>query len=266
MNTHKVEQLVRYLDQFSQCSIAVSGGIDSMLLAYIAHRFSTAQVKIVHAYSPAVPISALERVKAHAQQYGWDMLITDAKEFDDENYIKNPVNRCYYCKSNLYTRIGQHTKGAVFSGTNMDDLGDVRPGLEAAVEQNVKHPYVEVGINKDEIYAIAKSYGLSQLHSLPGQPCLASRVETGIKIKSDDMLFIDRVEEQVRQQLPSFKKIRCRISHQGIFIELDQLPEKTTSEKLSELLGHFCAEQGRVFSGLKVYQKGSAFLNGITHG
>lgn len=266
MNTAKVDKLVRYFDQFSQCSIAVSGGIDSMLLAYVAHQYSTAKVKVVHAYSPAVPLSALDRVKDHAQQYGWDMLIIDAKEFDDENYINNPVNRCYFCKSNLYTRIGQHTEGAVFSGTNIDDLGDVRPGLEAAVEQNVKHPYVEVGMNKQDIYALAEFYGLSQLHSLPAQPCLASRVETGITIKSDDMVFIDHVEEKVRKILPTFKKIRCRISHQGIFIELDQLPEKSTSEHLSERLHHYCADQGRIFSGLKVYQKGSAFLNGISHG
>ncbi|WP_158966544.1 hypothetical protein [Paraglaciecola sp. L3A3] len=266
MNTNKVKELVHYLDQFPQCSIAVSGGIDSMLLAYIAHQHSTTKVKMVHAYSPAVPVSALERVKAHTKQYGWDMLVIDAKEFDDKNYINNPVNRCYYCKSNLYIRIGEHTQGAIFSGTNMDDLGDVRPGLAAAVEQNVQHPYVEVGINKQQIYAIAKFYNLSQLHSLPGQPCLASRVETGIKIKSDDMLFIDHMEEKVRELLPSFKKIRCRISHQGIFIELDQLPEASISEKLSEQLRHFCAEQNRIFSGLKVYQKGSAFLNGITHG
>lgn len=265
MNQTKVNQLIKFLNQFDHCSIAVSGGIDSMLLAYIANRFSTANVKIVHAYSPAVPHAALERVKDHAQIYHWDLAIIDAKEFNDENYLKNPVNRCYYCKSNLYARVAEHSKGIIFSGTNLDDLGDVRPGLVAAKEQAVMHPYVEVGINKSEIYQMAAFYGLTEIHALPAQPCLASRVETGITIKSKDMKFIDNVEGKVRQFLPSFKNIRCRISHQGIFVELDAMPEKTSLDLLSITLRDYCAEQGRIFSGLKVYQKGSAFLNGLIH-
>ncbi|MGJ8694331.1 MAG: hypothetical protein ACSHW0_17820 [Thalassotalea sp.] len=266
MNRQKVNKLIHFFDQFEQFSIAVSGGIDSMLLAYIASRFSTAKVKVVHAFSPAVPESALVRVKEHAKTYHWDLLVIDAKEFEDANYLNNPVNRCYFCKSNLYTRVAQHSQGAIFSGTNLDDLGDFRPGLEAAVELNVIHPYVETKISKKDIYQIAEFYGLTELHSLPAQPCLASRVETGIKIKSDDMVFIDKVEEKVRHFLPKLKNIRCRISHQGIFVEVDRLPENKAFESLSERLSQFCSEQGRIFSGMKVYQKGSAFLNGISHG
>ncbi|MDU0355377.1 hypothetical protein RS130_17005 [Paraglaciecola aquimarina] len=126
MNTGKLNQLIRFLDQFEQFSIAISGGIDSMLLGYIGHRFSTAKIKMVHAYSPAVPEEALERVKKYAQTYAWDLSIIDAKEFDDINYINNPVNRCYFCKSNLYTRVAEQGVSPIFSGTNVDDLGDVR--------------------------------------------------------------------------------------------------------------------------------------------
>ncbi|MDU0355376.1 hypothetical protein RS130_17000 [Paraglaciecola aquimarina] len=140
------------------------------------------------------------------------------------------------------------------------------PGLTAAKEQNVLHPYVEVGIGKKDIYAFAKYYGLTQLHALPAQPCLASRVETGIKINSADMQFIDSVESKVRLVLPTFKNIRCRVSHQGIVVELDTMPENEVFVSLSESLTHYCADQGRVFSGMKVYKKGSAFLNGLTHG
>ncbi len=266
MNSNKVNDLVSLFDQFEYFSIAVSGGIDSMLLAYIANRFSSSQVKIVHAYSPAVPEKALNRLKDHAVTYHWDLAIINANEFDDENYLNNPVNRCYYCKRNLYERVAEHSQGIIFSGTNMDDLGDVRPGLEAAKEQAVLHPYVEVGINKEEIYAIAEFYDLTQLHALSAQPCLASRVETGIKINADDMKFIDYIEEKVRHFLPSYRNIRCRVSHQGIFVELDQLPEKDIFDSLSQRISTYCAEQRRIFSGLKVYQKGSAFLNGVTHG
>jgi uncharacterized protein len=265
MKTEQVTKLVDFFDQFEQFSIAVSGGIDSMLLAYIANKYSSAQVKVVHAFSPAVPAAALERVKDHAQTYHWDLAVIDAKEFDDENYINNPVNRCYFCKSNLYTRVAQHSNGPIFSGTNIDDLGDVRPGLKAAVEQNVKHPYVEVGMSKVDIYALAASYGLKELHALPAQPCLASRVETGIKINSDDMIFIDNVEDIVRHFFPAFKNIRCRISHQGIFVELDYIPEKGTFDHLYDRLSQYCADKNRIFSGMKIYQKGSAFLNGLNH-
>ena len=262
----QVKKLVEYFDQFEGVSIAVSGGIDSMLLAYIGNRFSKAKVKTVHAYSPAVPEAAFERVKEHAQRYQWDLFIINAREFDDPNYINNPVNRCYFCKSNLYTRISEHSEGVVFSGTNLDDLDDYRPGLEAAKEQDVKHPYVQVAINKACIYAIAKHFGLTQLHVLPAQPCLASRVETGIKINADDLGFINKVEEKTRTFLPDLKNIRCRITHQGTFLEIDRLPETNLFERLSNNLSNMCEQEGRIFSGIRAYQKGSAFINGVTHG
>ncbi|WP_339723090.1 hypothetical protein [uncultured Paraglaciecola sp.] len=266
MTSIKVKELVAYFNQFERFSIAVSGGIDSMLLAYIANRFSKAKVKTVHAFSPAVPEAALERVKEHAKRYQWDLQIINAREFDDPNYINNPVNRCYFCKSNLYTRISEHSQGVVFSGTNLDDLADYRPGLEAAKEQNVKHPYVQVGIDKTTIYAIAKHYGLNQLHVLPAQPCLASRVETGIKINADDLGFINQMEEKTRQLLPEMKNIRCRITHQGTFLEIDVLPENTLFRGLSNTLSSLCEQEGRIFSGIRTYQKGSAFINGVAHG
>ena len=266
MTEKNIESLIQYLNQFEQCSIAVSGGIDSMLLAYVAHQFSSSQVKVLHASSPAVPESALIRVKTYAAKYHWDLQIINAREFNDHNYVNNPVNRCYFCKSNLYNRMTEHSAGVIFSGTNVDDLGDYRPGLDAAKELQAKHPYVDVGMGKKDIYAMAKFYQLQQLHTLPAQPCLASRVETGIKIQVDDMHFIDDVEQHVRQVLPTLKNIRCRISRLGIFVELDSLPEGPSFTHLHDYLSQHCAKQGRVFSGMKLYQKGAAFLNGIEHG
>jgi uncharacterized protein len=261
----KVKKLIEYFNQFESFSIAVSGGIDSMLLAYIANRFSQAKVKTVHAFSPAVPKAAFERVKEHAKRHQWDLYIINAREFDDPNYINNPLNRCYFCKSNLYTRVSEYSEGVVFSGTNLDDLDDFRPGLEAAKEQNVRHPYVEVGIDKVTIYAIAKHYGLNQLHALPAQPCLASRVETGIKINPDDLDFINEIEEKTRILLPDQKNIRCRITHQGTFLEIDTLPDSNLFQRLSNNLSAMCEQEGRIFSGIRTYQKGSAFINGVVH-
>ncbi|MEP1448307.1 MAG: hypothetical protein ABJK37_19550 [Paraglaciecola sp.] len=265
MTPSNVKKLVAYFNQFERFSIAVSGGIDSMILAYIANRFSKAKVKVVHAFSPAVPEAALQRVKAHAKRYQWDVQIVNAREFADPNYINNPLNRCYFCKSNLYTRIAECSQGVIFSGTNLDDLSDYRPGLEAAKEQNVKHPYVEVGIDKVGIYEIADHFGLAELHALPAQPCLASRVETGIKINAGDLGFINKIEEKTRLLLPKQKNIRCRITLKGAFLEVDKLPESRLFDELSNVLGQMCEQEGHIFSGIRTYQKGSAFINGVAH-
>ncbi|MGJ8682637.1 hypothetical protein [Paraglaciecola sp.] len=262
---NKANKLIDYLNQFEHYSVAVSGGIDSMLLAFIANKFSTAKVTVAHAFSPAVPEAALQRVKEHATDYNWDLQILNAREFDDPNYINNPVNRCYFCKSNLYTRISEQTKGIVFSGTNLDDLADYRPGLEAAKEQNVQHPYVEAEIDKATIYALAKHYNLKQLQSLPAQPCLASRVETGMKINAKDLDFINQVEEHTRQVFPELKNVRCRITRLGTFLEIDSVPETPEFQSLSTQLDQMCAQTGRIFSGVRTYQKGSAFINGMSH-
>ena len=264
--TSKVEQLIAYLNKFDSFAIAASGGVDSMVLAYVANRFSDANVTIVHAYSPAVPHQAYERVKQHAKRFKWSLKVLDAGEFNDSNYLQNPVNRCYFCKSNLYSRIIKECKGTVFSGTNLDDLSDYRPGLKAAKEQHVMHPYVEAGIDKATIYQIAAHYQLDELHALPAQPCLASRVETGIKISPDDLDFINQVETYTRSELPSAKDVRCRITHQGTYLEIDKTMGQPLSNKISQTIGKMCAETGRVFSGIRTYQKGSAFVTGVIHG
>ena len=100
---------------------------------------------------------------------------------------------------------------------------------------------------------------------MPAQPCLASRVETGIKINPDDLGFINKIEEKTRQLLPDLKNIRCRITHQGTFLELDKLPESTLFQSLSNKLSRMCELEGRIFSGIRTYQKGSAFINGVAH-
>lgn len=266
MITTKVEQLVAFFNQFERFTVAVSGGVDSMLLTYLAHRFSSATVTAMHAYSPAVPESALQRVKSHAQTYQWQLEIIDANEFNDSNYLSNPINRCYFCKSNLYTRIAEASSDVIFSGTNLDDLSDIRPGLQAAKELSVRHPYVEVGIVKQDIYAIAKHFALTNLYRLPAQPCLASRVQTGIHIKVDDMHFIDALEQHLSDILPSTDTIRCRITHTGVCVELDSVPIGQALEDLSNELNQYCAQRDKIFKGIKHYQKGSAFLNGIAHG
>ena len=114
---------------------------------------------MLHAVSPAVPPHATARVRAHAGLEGWNLAVADAGEFADPRYRANPVDRCFFCKSNLYDRIRSVTQATVASGTNLDDLGDFRPGLKAASQRGVVHPFVEAGIDKAAVREIARLGG-----------------------------------------------------------------------------------------------------------
>ena len=162
-------------------AIAVSGGVDSMTLAACAHRGNPASV-MFHAVSPAVPKDATERVERYGRRFNWNLQLVDAREFHDPQYVENPINRCFYCKKNLYGVIRQATELPMASGTNCDDLQDFRPGLDAASKHGVRHPFVEFGYHKRDVRALAHQLGLDELGDLPASPCLASRVESGIAI------------------------------------------------------------------------------------
>lgn len=252
--------LIARLDQHERVALAVSGGVDSMTLAHVATRFSRAAVTMYHATGPAVPLAARQRVETHAARHAWRLVLLDAGEQADARYRANPVDRCFYCKSNLYARIAQMTTDTIVSGTNRDDLSDFRPGLRAADDHRVVHPYVEAGIDKADVYALAQALCLSDLERLPAQPCLASRVETGIAIAPEDLAFVDAVETRLAERLGSAAVVRCRVTHGGIVIELDAADD---AERVAQArdIGHVeCGRAGRKFAGVRAYARGAAFL------
>lgn len=245
-------------DDIDVVALAVSGGVDSMTLAHVAHR-SRARVTVFHAVSPAVPAHATDRVRTHAEINRWELHIVGAGEFGDPNYMKNPVNRCYFCKANLYDRLRVETEAVICSGTNTDDLGEYRPGLGAASERAVRHPYIEAGVDKAGVRAIARALGLADLAELPAQPCLASRVETGLPIVADDLLLIDRIERMAAQALGP-GDIRCRITKQGVWIELSTSHLTCMPASVQANLEKAICDAGLTFAGLRPYRRGSAFL------
>jgi uncharacterized protein len=214
-----LQALHSLLLSFGQVKVALSGGIDSLTLAIVAGRCLGENARMFHALSPAVPQAATERVKHMTRQENWRLELVDAGEMRDAHYLSNPYRRCYHCKRNLYSTLATGP-GITLSGTNLDDLGDFRPGLQAAQEQAVRHPFVECTIGKQAIRRLCHSLGYPQLAELPASPCLASRVQTGLPIEAAVLTFIDRVEDMLREQLAP-QVVRCRIRADQIAVQLD---------------------------------------------
>ena len=258
------QRLNRVLDHEDHLFIAVSGGVDSMTLAHAAHRWRAGEtVTMCHAVSPAVPAAATKLVRRHAARHGWDLQVIEAGEFADPDYLRNPVNRCYFCKSNLYDRIrGISSGGMIASGANLDDLGDFRPGLIAAKERDVRHPLIEAECNKADIRTIARSFGLDDISELPAQPCLASRIKTGLPVRADDLAFVARVEAALTT-LAGPGDHRCRITAEGVRIELqpELLQDAALIARLTAEATRLCDADHRILAAIAPYRRGSAFLH-----
>jgi pyridinium-3,5-biscarboxylic acid mononucleotide sulfurtransferase len=254
--------LQNLLRQIDTPVIAVSGGVDSLTLAAVASEVLF-EFAVVHAISPAVPPEATARVELMAARHGWSMTLVRAGEFDDPHYLANPVNRCFYCKTNLYAAIRARSDRQILSGANTDDLGEYRPGLDAARQFGVRHPYVEAGINKLQVRQIARDLGLSQVSILPSSPCLSSRVETGIPIDSGMLRFIHHVERMVADRLNP-RTLRCRVRASAVVIEMDLDSLRLIAEADRKALTDSILAAAHCPANLpvrfEVYRNGSAFL------
>lgn len=248
-------------------AVAVSGGIDSLTLATIAGRWPLG-CDMFHAVSPAVPPEATARVQDFAAREGWRLHLIDAGEFAREEYVANPVNRCFYCKQSLYgaiTAIAANTSAQIVSGTNIDDLQEYRPGLDAARDHGVRHPFVELGVAKVDIRSMARVLGLYEIADLPSSPCLSSRVETGICITPAILRLIHAAESAVYAAGINANSVRCRVRERGIVIEIDgeSLSRLTAEQKcdIAQTVGSIFASADEIPTiSLAPYRVGSAFL------
>ena len=259
-----LSRLQSVISDIGSLAVAVSGGVDSMTLAVAADRVLRNDASMLHAVSPAVPEDGTARVRAYAQRLGWRLQIIDAGEFADPNYMANPHNRCFYCKTNLYSTMANAVDRVLVSGTNRDDLSDYRPGLQAAAEHDVRHPFVEAGMGKAEVRALARALNLHDLAELPASPCLSSRVETGIAIDPGVLGAIYRAERLVQRELAP-QTARCRIRHNAVVIELDAQSmaalDADTAGSLQQRIGDLLAAAGVAHPvSFQRYRMGSAFL------
>jgi uncharacterized protein len=210
--------------------IACSGGVDSLLLADVAHQAAPGTTLVAHSVTPAVPRAATERVRRTADALGWQLRLVESAELSDERYLANPVDRCFFCKTNLYDELariavsfggdlaGAHDDWALMSGANVDDLGEYRPGLLAAAEHRVRHPFVEAGIGKAGIRALAAARA-RDWHDLPAAPCLASRLYTGTPVTPGLLRAVEE-GEITTQRLTGLEVLRCRVRGSAVVVEV----------------------------------------------
>lgn len=255
-STRAIEALTRQLHGFGRVAVAVSGGIDSLTLSTLAWRALGDRAAMFHSQTGSVPAEATRRTHELAARLGWNLKVIDAHELAREDYLANPVNRCFHCKQSLYAEIARHTDAQVVSGANADDLGEYRPGLDAARDAGVRHPFVEAGVDKATIRAIARELGLGELAEIPASPCLSSRVETGIRIQVPMLRRIDAVEMEIRK-LTTARAVRCRMRAGGVVIEMDaealqHAPREAIARKVFEIFG--------LRPAFEPYRTGSAFL------
>jgi uncharacterized protein len=207
----KRERLLALLADCGSCAVAFSGGVDSAVVAKAARLALKDRVVLVTGTSAALAEGELEAARELAAQLGMRHVIVPTEEFANPSYVANASDRCYHCKSELYTQLERLAEGAgmktIVNGANADDLGDYRPGMQAAAEHRVRSPLAECGITKQEVRVLAAAWGLSVAEK-PATPCLSSRVAYGQEVTLERLAMIDRAEQFLRSL--GFRELRVR--------------------------------------------------------
>ena len=207
----KVSQLREQLAANAPLIVAYSGGVDSAYLLAEAHRVLGEKVLGVIADSASLPRQALADALALAREIGAAVEVVRTTELDNPDYASNPMNRCYFCKAELFTRLdglaAERGFKAIAYGENADDMKQVRPGRQAATEFSIIAPLRDAGLTKAEIRALSRELGLPTADA-PAQPCLSSRIPHGTPVTTDALAAIERGEAFVRSL--GFKVFRVR--------------------------------------------------------
>ncbi|BAZ50807.1 hypothetical protein NIES4103_34240 [Nostoc sp. NIES-4103] len=240
--TEKLEQIKAIFTEMEQALIAYSGGVDSTLVAKIAYDVLGSRALAMTAVSPSLLPEELEDAKIQAATIGIPHQIVQTHEMDNPNYTSNPVNRCYFCKSELHDTLKPLALELgypfVVDGVNADDLHDYRPGIQAAKERGARSPLAEVGITKAEVRQLSQQLGLPWWDK-PAQPCLSSRFPYGEEITVAKLQRVGRAEIYLRKL--GWQNLRVRSEGDTARIELlpEQIKEFVLTTNLPSVVSTF---------------------------
>ncbi len=234
----KLDRLRILLTEMGSVVVAYSGGIDSTFILKVAHDQLHEKAVGITAISPTFPSIELEAAERVAQEIGarHETVLTDQLTIDD--FVRNDANRCFHCKTDLYQLLGnlRQSRAAAYvvDGTNLDDLGDDRPGIKAAREWGVRSPLVEAELSKADIRILAKELGLSNWDK-PAAACLSSRIPRGIPITLEKLSRVEEAEAVLHRE--GFRHFRVRNHGEIARIELaqDELPRLMESNRCAEI-------------------------------
>lgn len=235
-----IQKLSEIFSRYQNIAVAYSGGVDSAVLMEAAYRHYSHNAYAVLADSPSLPRKEFEDAIQLAQERLWNLVVLKTDEFQDRRYLQNSSNRCYFCKQALFDQMNSfaqdHHVEALAYGENTDDMKEERWGRKAAAQFAVIAPWVEAGYSKAEIRSLARSWGMTIAEKI-ASPCLSSRVQTGVPIKKEDLLKIEKGEAFLHQLGFKICRIRFDGNQARVMVAAEELPHLLNIDTQEQIKG-----------------------------